>query len=126
MKPIVHPVYDTTFVITKCTPQLLTLLEPWCDHMFIDCDVTDILTYIASEQPKTTTNLTDKIKYNNQMNITGDVIIEFDGSQVNTNNFQYVPLFSQIIADSGQVESDAKLDIFNVKINKKEDLKLTR
>ena len=126
MKPIVHPVYDTTFVITKCTPQLLTLLEPWCDHMFIDCNVTDILTYIASEQPKTTTNLTDKIKYNNQMNITGDVIIEFDGSQVNTNNFQYVPLFSQIIADSGQVESNAKLDIFNVKINKKEDLKLTR
>ena len=60
------------------------------------------------------------------MNITGDIIIEFDGSQVNTNNFQYVPLFSQIIADSGQVESDAKLDIFHVKINKKEDLKLTR
>lgn len=126
MKPIVHPVYDTTFVISKCTSQLLTLLEPWCDKMYIDCDVKDILDYIATEQSKTTTNLTDKILYNNANKYEGDVIVEFDGSQINTNNFQYIPLLSQIVSDSGKPNSNSKLDIFNVCINKKEDLKLTR
>lgn len=126
MKPIVHPVYHTTFVIEKCTRDHITLLEPWCDLMYVDADVTTILDYVSQEQSKTTTDLSQKILYNNNSMKTVDVVVKFDGSQLHQNNFQYIPLLSQIIADSGQVDSQQKLDIFQVTINKKEDLKLTR
>ena len=55
-----------------------------------------------------------------------NVVVKFNGCVLHQNNFQYIPLLSQIIADSGQVDSEQKLDIFQVTINKKEDLKLTR
>ena len=126
MKPIVHPVYHTTFVIQKCTKDLLTLLEPWCDLMYVDLEITTILDYISNEQPKTTTDLTSKVLYNNNSIKGKDVVVELDGSQLHQNNFQYIPLLSQIISDSGQVDSKQKLDIFNVTIIKKEDLKSTR
>ena len=54
------------------------------------------------------------------------MVVKFDGSQLHQNNFQYIPILSQIIADSGKVDSQQKLDIFEVTINKKEDLKSTR
>ena len=126
MKPIVHPVYHTTFVVEECTKDLLTLLEPWCDLMYVDCDITTILDYVAQEQPKTTTDLTQKILYNNKKISTVDVVVRFNGKQIHQNNFQYIPLLSQIITDSGEVNSEQKLDIFNISMTKKEDLKSAR
>ena len=61
MKPIVPPKYDVGFIIKNCTPRLLEALEPWCNTIYTDLE--EFVLYEMKEQPKTSFNLSDRIKY---------------------------------------------------------------
>ena len=122
MKPIVPAVYHTTFVMTNSTIDAIKLVEPWCDKLYVDCEANKILEYIGEEQQYTSTDLSDKIIYNNT-EPKGDVIVEFDFANMNNDNYNYLALLSRIIEDSGQVGITQKLDMYTVNINKKIDIK---
>jgi glycosyltransferase involved in cell wall biosynthesis len=80
MMPIVPNVYDITYVVRNCNEQLLETLEPFCDRIFVDCD---IKTYINREQEKTMFNLNHRIfKLDSNFDYKSfDVILEIDGNK---------------------------------------------
>ena len=75
--------------------------------------------YKKEEQPKTSTDLDEKMKLygNSKISELHDVCVEFDCNQLNANNFQHLVNLSQIIEDSGEV-GVSQLDIFKVYISK--------
>ena len=120
MKPIVPPKYDVAFVAYNCTKEMLNELEPWCSKIYLDLRDSDNMTeYKKEEQPKTSTDLDEKMKLygNSKISELHDVCVEFDCNQLNANNFQHLVNLSQIIEDSGEV-GVSQLDIFKVYISK--------
>lgn len=109
--PIILPKYNIGFVIKNCSTQLLEILEPWCSVIYTDCDYKE---YINKEQSNTTFDLWERIKpYDNEKNT--EILISFDGSKLNPQNFQLIQQFPDIIKDSGEIGS-FELDIFTVDI----------
>ena len=53
--------------------------------------------------------------------VVGDIIIEFDKQRLTQQSFNMIMMFSDIIKDSGEIGS-FELDIFNVTINKMEEI----
>jgi GT2 family glycosyltransferase len=103
--------YDIGFIVKNCNPQLLEILEPWCSIIYTDCDYKE---YINKEQFNTTFDLWERIKpYDNEKNT--EILILFDGSKLNQQNFQLLQQFPNIIKDSGEIGS-FELDIFTVDI----------
>ena len=125
MKPIIAPVYRTAIVSYNTTFQMLELLEPWCDKMFVDCSAEVVLEYIAKNQQYTTTDLTDKILYNNKDITDGDAIIEIDCVELDNESYNYLPIMSQIINESGEVGVTKKLGPYKVFVKEKIDIKET-
>lgn len=109
--PIILPKYNIGFVIKNCSTQLLEILEPWCSVIYTDCDYKE---YINKEQSNTTFDLWERIKpYDNEKNT--EILISFDGSKLNPQNFQLIQQLPDIIKDSGEIGS-FELDIFTVDI----------
>lgn len=109
--PIILPKYNIGFVIKNCSTQLLEILEPWCSVIYTDCNYKE---YIDREQSNTTFDLWERIKpYDNEKNT--EILISFDGSKLNPQNFQLIQQFPDIIKDSGEIGS-FELDIFTVDI----------
>jgi glycosyltransferase involved in cell wall biosynthesis len=109
--PIILPKYNIGFVIKNCSTQLLEILEPWCSVIYTDCDYKE---YINKEQSNTTFDLLERIKpYDNEKNT--EILISFDGSELNQQNFQLLQQFPDIIKDSGEIGS-FELDIFTIDI----------
>jgi glycosyltransferase involved in cell wall biosynthesis len=114
MDPIVSPKYDIGYLIKNCNPQLIPTLELFASTIYVDCPYQD---YINAEQPNTRFDLSNRIKNINDPK-TNQILIEFDASQLNQNNFQLLQQLPQIIAESGGLgtfELDIfKLDVFNM------------
>ena len=109
--PIISPKYDIGFVVKDCNLQLLEILEPWCSIIYTDCNYKE---YINKEQSNTTFDLWERIKpYDNEKNT--EILISFDGSKLNPQNFQLLQQFPDIIKDSGEIGS-FELDIFTIDI----------
>jgi len=118
--PIVSSKYDVGFIIKNCNIQLLEVLEPWCLVIYVDCDYEQ---YIKKEQPNTSFDLYERIKpYNNEKQ--NEILISFDVTQLNQNNFQYIQQLSDIIKDNGEIGS-FELDIFKVDIIQMNELQNT-
>ena len=116
MMPIVPNRYDTTFVVHNCQPQLLAVLEPWCDRLYVDCNYQ---WYVDEEKKETMFDISDKIHLIGD-EMKGDVQIMFDGSKLTNENFtQFIKNIPFIInqTDSvGSFEWDIfQLHIFNLK-----------
>jgi glycosyltransferase involved in cell wall biosynthesis len=114
--PIVPHKYNIGFKITHCNLQLLELLEPWCDKIFIrdDMDIT-IPEYIKNEQPNTKFDLKNRIKQYNDICET-NIIVEFDGFKFTQQSYQIIQNLSQIIAQSNET-GEFELDIFRINIS---------
>jgi glycosyltransferase involved in cell wall biosynthesis len=109
--PIVSPKYDIGFIVKNCDQQLLEVLEPWCSTIYIDCDYKH---YVETEQLNTSFNLYDRIKpYDNEKQ--NEILILFDATQLNQNNFQLLQQLPDIIKDNGEIGS-FELDIFKIDI----------
>ena len=120
MKPIVPPKYDIGMVAYNCTKELLSELEPWCSKIYLDLKDSDCISYYKNdEQPKTSTDLDEKIKLygNSKISELHDICIEFDCNKLNATNFQHIVNLSEILQDSGEI-GEMELDIFKLYISK--------
>jgi glycosyltransferase involved in cell wall biosynthesis len=109
--PIIPSKYDIGFIIKNCSYQVLETLELWCSTIYVDCDYKQ---YIEREQLNTSFNLYDRIKpYDNEKQ--NEILVSFDATQLNQNNFQLLQQLPDIIKDNGEIGS-FELDIFKIDI----------
>jgi GT2 family glycosyltransferase len=119
--PIVSPKYNIAYIVKKCNLELLGVLEPWCDRIYIENqDMIDI--YIDREQPNTSFDLLKRvfIESNNDPIGENDIIVEFDANKLTQQNFQLTQQLSNIIKESGEI-GKFELDIFTIEINHMEE-----
>ena len=99
MLPIITPKYDIGFKVHNIDFNLMMALEPWCSNLY--CDISDKELYIKSEQNNTTDDLDKKIK-DLGSDITNDVIVEFDATELDNEKFNFIVNIGQIIKTSGE------------------------
>jgi len=119
--PIIPPKYNIAYVVKKCNIELLGVLEPWCDRIYIENqDMIDI--YIDKEQPTTSFDLLKRvfIESNNDPIGENDIVIEFNAIQLTQQNFQLLQQLPSIIKESGEI-GKFELDIFTIEINHLEE-----
>ena len=113
MEPIVHNKYAIGISVKNCTSQLLEILEPWCDRIYIDNFENLTNEYFQKEKNNTLYDLSKRC-----FDITADVIdnieIRIDGRLFNNQDFAYIRQISQIISDSGKIGS---FELGNLEIN---------
>jgi GT2 family glycosyltransferase len=112
------PKYNIAFVVRNCTLPMLEMLEPWCDRIYIDDYLHNIIdSYREKEQSKTTYDLTRRVFRidSNDPQGENDVVVEFDAGQLTQQNFQYIQQLAAIIADSGEI-GEFQIDIFRISI----------
>ena len=119
MMPIIPPKYDVGFVVKNCGLDQLRALEPWCSDIYGDWvghKGFHVNKYIEEEQPNTQFDLSKKLHslYSEPDN---DVVVRFDASKLNQNNFQILTKLSSILQESGEV-GEMELEIFEFYINK--------
>ena len=109
--------YNKSLVINNCDLNLLSVLEPWGDKIYIDDDGEYLINqYITAEKDNTKYDLSKKI-FNKKLNTPeGDIIIEFDGRLINQESFNIIQNLSDIITESGEI-GKFELDIFTITIN---------
>jgi glycosyltransferase involved in cell wall biosynthesis len=121
--PIILPKYNIAYVVKKCNLELLSTLEPWCDRIYIEDDM-QVLTshYMDQEKSNTSYDLSKRvlcIGYNDPIG-ENDIVIEFDATQLNPQNFQLLTQMHSIIKDSGDV-GEFEIDIFRIVISHLEE-----
>jgi glycosyltransferase involved in cell wall biosynthesis len=113
MLPIVSPKYEIAFVVKNCSQELLGILEPWCDRIYVE----NKFDYIESEKPNTKFDLTKRVLYINENDPAGenDIVIEFDGRRFTQSSFNIIQNLSDILTDSGSIGT-FELDCFTITI----------
>ena len=107
--PIITPKYNVEFRIFNCRADLLTLLEPWCDSIYVDLYESMVDDYIKKEQPNTLINLSDKIN----KTFDSDIVVRLDGNTLTQDDFKLIQQLSKIIKDSGEI---GKFNIGNLEL----------
>lgn len=112
MMPIVPKRYDTGFVVKNCNTQILSILEPWCDTIYVDCDYK---VYVDAENEKSEYDISDSVKpYDNEKN--NHILISFDASKLTNQHFtEFIKKLPFIIEETGEVGS-FNWDIFQIDI----------
>jgi len=121
LKPIIPHKYDITFVVRNCNDNILDALEPWCSRIYCDDHNNEYIErYIKSEQQNTMYDLSKRVLpiRQNPLFPEGDVIVEFDGSQLTQQRFQDVVIQLSSILDQVNEPGEYEFDIFNVNIRK--------
>lgn len=117
--PIINPKYNIAFVVKHCNLQVLELLEPWCDRIYIDDEMQVLTThYIDAEQKNTSYDLSKRIYTieNNNPKSENDIVLEFDYLNFSPTAWQVIQQLPEIIKESGEV-GEFELNIFKVTIN---------
>jgi len=113
LHPIIPPKYDVGFVVKNCDNKMLRELEPWCSDMYGDWvghKGFGVNKYIEEEQPNTQFDLSKKL-HSLYTEPDNDVVIRFDASKLNQDNFQIIVNLSEILQQSGEV-GEMELEIF--------------
>ena len=114
MLPIVPNRYDTSFVIVNCTPQLLSILEPWCDRVYVDCEYDS---YVQRESKETMFDISKKV-YSVNDELFGDVVVKFDGSKLTQENYQQFIMNLPFVIQQNDSIGTFDWDIFEIEIYK--------
>ena len=117
MLPQIPPKYDIGFVVENCDYNMIKELEPWCSNIYGDWvghKGLHINKYIEEEQLNTDFKLNRRIK-TQYTNPTNDVVVRFDCSKLNAQNFQIIVNLSEMLQDSGEIGS-MNYDIFDFEI----------
>lgn len=119
LMPIIHPKYNIAFVVQGCNLQMLEILEPWCDRIYIDDEMRVLFAaYCEKEQKNTAYDLEKRVfttKYNDPKG-ENDIVLEFDARQFTQQSYNIIQQLSEIIKESGEV-GEFELGIFKVTIN---------
>lgn len=110
MKPIIPPKYDVEFRVFNSNINLLTVLEPWCSHIYVDNESL-VEPYIQQEQPNTQIDLSNRV---NAFNVESEITIRIDGNTFNQQDFSIIQQLAEIIQDSGQI---GKFKLGNLEIS---------
>ncbi len=110
MMPIVPPKYNIGFIIHNCTDQLLNVLEPWCNDVYIDMSPDR---YIWQEQPNTKSDLVSRI-HDITMRSDNDILVHIDGRRFTNDDFYIVQELASIIQ---QTDDIGEFTIGNLTIN---------
>jgi glycosyltransferase involved in cell wall biosynthesis len=130
MEPIVAPKYNIAYIVDYCPIELIKLLEPWCDRLYVGGKV-DVVTnsilnhvyeYREKEQQNTLFDLSKRVMLlnENDPHSENDIVIEFDVTQLTQQNFQLLQQLPSIIKESGEI-GRFELDIFTIEINHLEE-----
>ena len=112
MMPIVPKRYSTSFIIENCRPQLLSILEPWCDDIYVDCEFNS---YIMNEDSKSEYIISDKV-HSIGNDVKNNVHIKFDASKLTNQHFtEFIKKLPFIIEQTGQLGT-FNWDIFEISI----------
>ena len=124
MKPIVPPKYKIGFKIKNCTEDILRVLEPWCDHVFVDYNFTN---YILHETQHTSFDLIKRV-LNYHETSYDDVIIDIDAKNFTRQDNETISKLSEILDDSGEIGEfqlgNLKITINNLKTYENELIKI--
>lgn len=112
--PIVYDRYDIGFIIKNCSDQLLYVLEPWCDKIYIEKSKS-LENYIISEEKYSKFNIKNKIK-NITDDKTNDVLLEFDGNNFNRDHINFIKTLPAILSNTNDI-GEFEFDIFKIKIS---------
>ena len=113
LTPIVPPKYNVGYVLLNGTEIIVNAIEPWCDNIYTDCDVSK---YIENEQKNTLYNLSTRILSLDAAR-PNDIIVTIDCNNFVDDDFIYIQKLSRIIQDSGTVGT---FTLGNLKIEIKE------
>ena len=121
LKPIVSSKYDIGFIIKNGNSNILAGLEPWCNTIYIEPSL--IKSYIETEQPNTTINLSERIKpYDNEKE--NYILVTIDANNFSASDYRVIEQLSDIITDSGELGEfeleNLNIEIFNLKTYEKE------
>jgi glycosyltransferase involved in cell wall biosynthesis len=119
--PIISPKYNIAYVVKNCPGHLISILEPWCDRIYIENEnMVDI--YIDQEQKNTSFDLSKRVFVESNNNPIGenDIVIEFNAASLTNENIQLLQQLPNIIKESGEV-GKFELDIFTIEINHLEE-----
>jgi GT2 family glycosyltransferase len=111
------PKYNIAYVVTNCNLELLTILEPYCDAIYIE-DTAVINNYCSYEQPKTKFDLRKRVFCINHNYPEGEnnIIVSFNATDLNNQNFQILQKLPEILNDSGGIGT-YKIDCFDIIIH---------
>lgn len=114
--PIIPPKYDIAYVVYNCNLSLLESLEPWCSAIYVDevFEIGRMWDYVEVFQAETKFDLSKRVKTLKDLK-HNDIVVEFDATQLNNDNFALLRQLPDIIAESGEV-GEFELDIFKIKI----------
>jgi len=115
LNPIVPPKYNIQIIVNGCTNQLLEVLEPWCDKIYVDIDPIE---YIEHEEKNTTFNLNDRVfnQLKEEYSKENCISIELNGHIFNQQDHQYIQQLPEILNDSGETGT-FRLGNLNITIN---------
>jgi glycosyltransferase involved in cell wall biosynthesis len=119
MMPIVPHKYNIAFVAKNANIQIVEMLEPWCDRLYIEDEMEVIKShYIENEQPNTKYDLNKRILNINHNYPEGenDIVVVFDAKRFNQGHYNIIQNLSDIITESGEVGT-FELDCFEIIIN---------
>ena len=112
MMPIVPNRYTTSFIIKNCTPKILSVLEPWCDDIYVDCDFG---TYVANEENESLFKISEKV-HSIHSTLKNDVQIRFDATRLTNEHFtQFIKNIPFVIQETDQI-GHFNWDIFEIDI----------
>lgn len=117
--PSIPHKYNVAFVIKHCNFQMLEVLEPWCDRIYLEDDMQVITdSYIQKEQSNTTYDLKKRVLNlgSNYPEGENDIVVVFDGHKFTNESYRIIQNLSDIITESGEVGT-FELDIFKITIN---------
>jgi glycosyltransferase involved in cell wall biosynthesis len=127
MEPIISPKYNIAYVIGNCPIQILEVLEPWCDRLYVGSELdyeatnsflTHVFEFRNKKQPDTSFDLSKRIEVYelNDPYSENDIIIRFDANKLTQQNFHLLQQMPNIIKESGEI-GEFELDIFTIRIN---------
>jgi len=99
--PIVPPKYDIQYQLENATQLTLSVIEPLCDHIYVDLTQEQVDDYIKLEQPNTLFDLSKKISTSNPPD--SDIKVKIDGYKINNETVNLLQQLPRIIKDSGEV-----------------------
>lgn len=104
MMPIVPHKYNIAFVAKNANIQIVEMLEPWCDRLYIEDEMEVIKShYIENEQPNTKYDLNKRVLNINHNYPEGenDIVVVFDARHFNQDHYNIIQNLSDIITESG-------------------------
>ncbi len=116
MLPKVCKRYDVGFVIHNATVNILHILEPWCDTIYVDLPKFTIDSYVQNENSISHFNIEKRIKPFNVERLN-DILVEFRAEEFRQEHFQFIENLMFIFEDSVTEISELEHDIFRITVN---------